>query len=97
MKLRDITDAILSDDRETMLQAFRALVEPGEDPVDATSPGLLVVALNRLCAALKDDSDVMAAGSCRPRSTAQCNLRRRRCTGEARRRAAGAASDGCWG
>lgn len=73
MKLRDITDAITADDRETMRQGFRALVDP-HATVEASSPGMLVVALNRLSAALKDDQAEMPAATCgaldlRPRST----------------------------
>lgn len=59
MKLRDITEAISSSDRETMRQGFRALVDPHEDRMESTSPGLLVVALNRLCAALQKDAHPM--------------------------------------
>lgn len=63
MKLRDITDAIATDDRETMRQGFRALVYP-HATVEASSPGMLVVALNRLCAALHDDQAEMPVATC---------------------------------
>lgn len=65
MKLRDITDAITAGDRLTMRRAFRSLVvSPREDDIEASSPGLLVVALNRLCVALADDSAVMPPTTC---------------------------------
>lgn len=64
MKARDITDAIANDDRQTMRQGFRALVDPSEDMVEASSPGLLVVALNRLCAALAEDDATMPNETC---------------------------------
>ena len=64
MKLHDITDAITSGDRETMRQGFRALFDPHEDVVEATSPGLLVVALNLLCVALADDRATMSSEIC---------------------------------
>lgn len=64
MKARDITEAIAANDRETMHQGFRALVDASEDMVEAASPGLLVVALNRLCAALADDDATMPSETC---------------------------------
>jgi hypothetical protein len=65
MKLRDITDAIGGDDKPTLRQAFRSLVSfPREEEIEATSPGLLVVALNRVCVALADDSAVMPPAIC---------------------------------
>lgn len=63
MKLQDITGAITADDREAMRQSFRALVDP-HATVEASSPGMLVVALNRLSAALKDDQAEMPAATC---------------------------------
>ena len=63
MKLRDITDAIAADDRAAMRQGFRALVDP-HATVEASSPGMLVVALNRLCAALHGDQAEMPAATC---------------------------------
>ena len=73
MKLRDITDAISDGDAEAMREGFRALVDP-HATVEASSPGMLVVALNRLSAALKDDQTEMPATTCGaldlpPRST----------------------------
>lgn len=65
MNLRQITDAIIGEDRETMRQAFGLLVaHPKAGGVEALSPGMLVVALNRLCTALADDSAVMAPATC---------------------------------
>ncbi len=64
MKVRDITDAIAGDDRETMRQGFRALVDPHEDNIEASSPGVLVVALNRLNVALADDGARMPPETC---------------------------------
>ncbi|MDU0343180.1 hypothetical protein [Bosea rubneri] len=58
MKLRDITDALVGEDQAMMRQAFGALVA-GQEAVEAASPGMLVVALNRLCAALQKDDGVM--------------------------------------
>lgn len=63
MKLRDIADAIAAEDQEAMRQGFRALVDP-HATVEASSPGMLVVALNRLCVALKDDQGEMPAATC---------------------------------
>lgn len=63
VKLRDITDAIAADDREAMREGFRALVDP-HATVEASSQGMLVVALNRLCAALKGDQAEMPAAAC---------------------------------
>lgn len=63
MKLRDITDALTDGDTSTMRRGFRALVDQ-HATVDATSPGMLVVALNRLCVALKDDQAEMPAATC---------------------------------
>lgn len=60
MNLRDITDAITAGDRETMRKGFRALVDP-HATVEASSPGMLVVALNRLGAAMKDDAEMPPA------------------------------------
>lgn len=64
MKLQDINDALAGNDRETMRQGFRALVDTKEDTVQATSPGLLIVALNKLCAALADDDATMPRTIC---------------------------------
>jgi len=64
MKVRDITDAIAANDRETMRQGFRALVDLHDDKVLAVSPGLLVVALNRLIVALADDTGMMPPETC---------------------------------
>lgn len=58
MKLRDITDALVGEDQAMMRRAFGALVA-GQEMVEAASPGMLVVALNRLCAALQKDDDPM--------------------------------------
>ncbi|CAH1656958.1 conserved hypothetical protein [Hyphomicrobiales bacterium] len=63
MKLRDINDALAAGDRETMRQGFRALVDQ-HARVEASSPGMLVVALNRLCTALKDDQAQMPPAIC---------------------------------
>jgi hypothetical protein len=60
MKLRDITDAIANDERTAVRRAFLALVcYPGDDRIEASSPGLLVVALNRVCAYLAQDGAPM--------------------------------------
>ncbi|RXT46104.1 hypothetical protein B6S44_25005 [Bosea sp. Tri-44] len=65
MKLRDITDAIGSDDRPALWRAFCALVEhPEGEVVEASSGGLLIVALNRLCVTLKDDAATMPPRTC---------------------------------
>jgi hypothetical protein len=65
MNLRQVTDAIAAGDRPTMRLAFRSLVSPlGEEAVEASSPGMLVVALNRLCSALADDGAVMPPATC---------------------------------
>lgn len=65
MKLRDITDAIGGDDKPTLRRAFRALVSsPREEEIEASSPGMLVVALNRVCGALSDDGAVMPLAIC---------------------------------
>lgn len=64
MKVRDITDAIAAGDRETMRLGFRALVDSREDAVLATSPGLLIVTLNRLSVALGDDDAAMPPETC---------------------------------
>lgn len=58
MKLRDITDALVGEDQAMMRRAFGALVA-GQEMVEAASPGMLVVALNRLCAALQSDDTPM--------------------------------------
>lgn len=63
MKLRDITDALTDGDTSTMRRGFRALVDQHAS-VEASSPGMLVVALNRLCVALKDDQAEMPATTC---------------------------------
>lgn len=63
MKLKDITDALTGGNAEAMRQGFRALVDP-HATVEASSPGMLVVALNRLSAALKDDGAEMPAATC---------------------------------
>lgn len=65
MKLREITDAIGGDDKPTLRRAFRSLVSlPREEEIEASSPGLLVVALNRLCGALTGDSAIMPPAVC---------------------------------
>lgn len=65
MKLREIIDAIGSDDKSTLRQAFRALVAPpGEEQIEASSRGMLVVALNRICGALAEDSAIMPPAVC---------------------------------
>jgi len=65
MKLRDITDAIGGDDLPTLRRAFRSLIHtPREEEIEASSPGLLVVALNRVCGALSSDSTVMPSEVC---------------------------------
>lgn len=65
MKLRDITDAIGGDDKLTLRRAFRALVvQPPAEEIEASSPGMLVVALNRICGALASDTAVMARETC---------------------------------
>lgn len=65
MKLRDITDAIGGDDKATLRRAFRMLVSfPREEEIEASSPGLLIVALNRVCGALADDNAVMPPEIC---------------------------------
>lgn len=64
MKVREIREAIEEDDHDTMRQAFRALVDPNGQTIEASSPGLLVVALNRLCVALEADSAVMPGETC---------------------------------
>jgi hypothetical protein len=58
MKLRDVTDALVGEDQAMMRRAFGALVA-GQEVVEAASPGMLVVALNRLCAALQTDESPM--------------------------------------
>ncbi|BCB17896.1 hypothetical protein [Bosea sp. ANAM02] len=63
MKLRDITEALSDGDNSTMRLGFRTLVDP-HATVEASSPGMLVVALNRLCVALKDDQAEMPAATC---------------------------------
>lgn len=63
MKLRDITDALTDGDTGTMRRSFRALVDQ-HATVEVSSPGMLVVALNRLCVALKDDRAEMPAATC---------------------------------
>lgn len=66
MRLRDITDAINGDDKPTLRCALRSLVSvPREEEIEASSPGLLVVALNRVCSALADDSAVMPPTVCK--------------------------------
>lgn len=48
-----------------MRRAFRSFVsQPREEAIKASSPGLLVGALNRLCVALKDDQADMPAAIC---------------------------------
>lgn len=64
MNVGDITQAIGAGDLKAMRHGFRALVDPSEDRVRATAPGFLIVALNRLCAALKDDASVMPTETC---------------------------------
>lgn len=65
MNLRDITQAIAEGDKPTIRRAFRALVAyPEAGRIKATSPGFLVVALNKVCAALDSDAAVMAVETC---------------------------------
>ncbi len=65
MNLRQITDAIIGEDRERMRQAFGLLVVyPEAGRVEALSPGMLVVVLNRPCCALADDSAAMPPETC---------------------------------
>lgn len=65
MKLRDITDAIGGGDKPTLRRAFRSLVSiPREAEIETPSPGLLVVALNRLCAVLNGDGAEMPSETC---------------------------------
>jgi hypothetical protein len=65
VKLRDITDAIGDGDKPTLRRAFRSLISlPREEEIEASSPGLLVVALNRVCGALADDGAVMPPAIC---------------------------------
>ena len=65
MKLRDITDAVGGDDKATLRRAFRVLAaRSGEEEIEASSPGMLVVALNRVCGALANDAAVMARETC---------------------------------
>lgn len=65
MKLRDITDAISDDDKPTLRRAFRALIiQPSGLEIEASSSGLLVVALNRVCGALATDNAVMPPEIC---------------------------------
>lgn len=65
MKLRDINDAIGGGDKPMLRRAFRSLVSlPREEEIEASSPGLLVVALNRVCGALVSDGAVMPPAIC---------------------------------
>lgn len=65
MNLRDITQAISDDDKPTLRRAFRALVSyPDVGRIEASSPGFLVVALNKVCAALEHDTAVMPPETC---------------------------------
>lgn len=65
MNLRDITDAIGGDDKPTLRRAFVALVSPSpSQEVEASSPGMLVVALGRVCTALKNDDEPMPKDVC---------------------------------
>lgn len=65
MNLRQITDAIIGEDRETMRQAFGLLVAyPEAGRIEALSSGMLLVALNRLCGALADDRAAMPPATC---------------------------------
>lgn len=44
----------------TLRRAFRAfIVQPPSETIEASSPGLLIVALNRVCGALATDGEVM--------------------------------------
>ncbi|WP_377840161.1 hypothetical protein [Bosea sp. UC22_33] len=63
MKFRDITNAIAANDREAMREGFRALVNP-HATFKTASPGMLIVALNRLCLALNEDQVEMPVGTC---------------------------------
>ena len=63
MKLHDITDALTDGDTSTMRRGFCALVDQ-HDTVEASSPGMLVVALNRLCVSLKNDQAELPAAIC---------------------------------
>lgn len=65
MNLRDITQAISDDDLPVIRRAFRALVDyPNEGRVAASSPGLLIVAMNRVCVALDGDVEPMPDPTC---------------------------------
>lgn len=65
MTLQDITGAIGSDDKPALRRTFSALVEhPEGEVVEASSGGLLVVALNRICVALKADAAEMSSETC---------------------------------
>jgi hypothetical protein len=65
MNLREITDAITAGRKATVEQAFCKLVAyPDEGHIEATSPGLLVVALNRVLADLACDENPMPAAAC---------------------------------
>ncbi|WP_092156692.1 hypothetical protein [Bosea sp. CRIB-10] len=65
MKVHDITDAIGGADKPTLRRAFRSLVSlPREEEIEASSPGLLIVALDRVCVALADDSAFMPPVTC---------------------------------
>jgi hypothetical protein len=65
MNLRQINKAVSEGDKPTIRQAFRMLVAyPELGRIDAASPGFLVVALNKVCAALEHDTAVMPPETC---------------------------------
>lgn len=65
MKIQDINRALDERDNSTIRGAFRRLVDfPHEGEIDTDSPGLLVVSLNRVRAALAYDSGTMPRGTC---------------------------------
>jgi hypothetical protein len=66
MNLREITDAINAGRKATVEQAFCKLVTyPDEGRIEASSPGLIVVALNRVLADLAYDENPMTAAACK--------------------------------
>lgn len=64
MNVRDIAAAIAADDRPAMRLAFCNLTEGRGRDIEASAPGFLVVALNRLAVALADDAALMTAAAC---------------------------------
>lgn len=64
-RLQEITAAIQADDKQSVRQAFRALVSyPHDGRIEASSPGMLVVTLNRVSAHLASDGALMPPGTC---------------------------------